>query len=249
MSNKEISQDVLERIQKEGIQPKPKWEFLLREWVIWVLAAVCVLVGGIAVSVILTLLVTDGLGLAFFQAPSKGLILAAMPYVWLVLLVSFLLVAEYNIRHTKRGYRYRWASVFVGVVLLSIPLGLIFFKIGWGERVERASQRMPFYERLAEQRENIWEHPEGGLIRGEVSDWSAELRVIHLQDSAGKEWTVLYKKDVMTPRHWIPSKGSFIKVLGEQTADLEFQARAVLPWNFDPLLPFGRPRIPPLRVP
>jgi len=49
----------------------------------------------------------------------------------------------------------------------------------------------------------------------------------------------------MTPRHWIPSKGSFIKVLGEQTADLEFQARAVLPWNFDPLLPFGRPRIPP----
>ncbi|PJA22931.1 hypothetical protein COX58_00865, partial [archaeon CG_4_10_14_0_2_um_filter_Archaea_38_6] len=141
MSNKEISQDVLERIQKEGIQPKPKWEFLLKEWVIWVLAGVCVLVGGLAVSVILTLLVTDGLGLAFFQAPTKGLILAAMPYVWLVLLVTFLLVAEYNICHTKRGYRYRWASVFVGVILFSIPLGFIFFEIGWGERVERASQR------------------------------------------------------------------------------------------------------------
>lgn len=244
MNEKELSQEVLHRIAEEGIEPKPHWEFLLRESVIWTLVALCVLVGGLAVSVILTLLVTDGLGLALVHAPSKGLVLVAMPYIWLVLLLIFLLVAEYNIRHTKRGYRYRWATVFVGVILLSILLGMLFFRIGWGESVERVSHQVPFYERVAEQREELWEHPERGLIRGEISELSVDLGVLRLNDSAGREWSVIFEKNALSRNHWVPSAGSLVKVLGRQTGELEFRARAVLPWNFDRAFPIPRPIIP-----
>ena len=59
MTKKSISKKILQKIRKEQIKPKPKWEFLLKNYVFWGAFILSIIVGGLASSVAIFRLVNN----------------------------------------------------------------------------------------------------------------------------------------------------------------------------------------------
>ena len=53
------SKNVLKEIKAKNIKPKAKWRFLLKKSVVWFSFGLCALIGGLAMSVIIFMLVSN----------------------------------------------------------------------------------------------------------------------------------------------------------------------------------------------
>ncbi len=141
MKNKNISQEALKTIKDKKIKPKPKWEFLAKDYLIWFFSVLTVLVGGLAVSIIILIISHPGL---------RGrLFLLNIPYVWFLVLLVFLILAYYNFKKTKKGYQYNPYLIVVISVLISIIFGFVIFQLGQAEKAERVFyQKVPIYRQM-----------------------------------------------------------------------------------------------------
>ena len=101
MSEK-ITKKVLEKIKKEEIKPEAKWKFLLKDYFVWALFALSIIVGALAVSVIIFGIKISDWGMydKLAGGPVKFLIMT-LSYFWLLIFVAFISVAYYNLKHTK----------------------------------------------------------------------------------------------------------------------------------------------------
>jgi heme/copper-type cytochrome/quinol oxidase subunit 2 len=114
MKTEELSQKVLETIKDKHLKPKPKWEFMLKNYIIWILSITSLVVGSFAFAVIIYMVRNSNWDL--YQNLSGnllGLILASLPYFWFIFLIIFILISYYNFRHTKSGYRYKFYLIVV----------------------------------------------------------------------------------------------------------------------------------------
>jgi hypothetical protein len=104
--------------------------------VFWGLATLSVVVGGIAFSVAdYVFFDNDVVRLASFQASSIQDIARSIPYVWLVILGIFMLVAYYGFRKTRKGYRYATAAIVLASIGASILLGITLSAFDFGQTV------------------------------------------------------------------------------------------------------------------
>ena len=173
MNEKDFSKAVLNEIQEKEVKPKPKWAFFLHEWLLWFLGAVSVLIGGLSLSIVfvqLRLLDWDLLDIV----GSEGVFMA-LPYLWFVLLVSFIVLAHYQIKHTNKGYKVSVPLLVFLLVSLSLLFGSIFYHFKLGYRLHRhLSQQSDLYERFIDRKEGLWTNPEDGRLGGtlleEISD-------------------------------------------------------------------------------
>ena len=145
MKNKKISQEVLNKIKDKNIKPKPKWKFLVREYLMWIFFGLAVFVGSLAVSIIIFILTHIGWSGHMFKL---GFLLN-IPYFWILILLIFLFLAYYNFKHTKNGYQYNPYMVVVLSVLISIVLGSVMYGLGQGEKMERMFYKgIPIYRQM-----------------------------------------------------------------------------------------------------
>lgn len=171
MSKKDLSKSVLSKIKKEHIKPKPKWEFLLKDYVFWGLFGLCIIIGGLVASMmIFKLQIHDWdlhrpLGENFFKFHIK-----ALPFFWILLLIGFIFVADYNFKHTRKGYRYNLPLIVIGSILVSIILGFALFGAGIAKSMdEKALQHLPFYKEMTLDKQiEMWSQVEKGLFGGEI---------------------------------------------------------------------------------
>ncbi|NIA02093.1 MAG: hypothetical protein GWP15_01790, partial [Nitrospirae bacterium] len=165
MSKKDLSKSVLDKIKKDHIKPKPKWGFLLKDYVFWGLFGLCIAIGGLVASMmIFKLTIRDWdlhrqFGENFFTFHMR-----AMPFFWLILLTGFIFVADYNFKHTKKGYRYSLPLVVIGTILASIILGFALFGAGVAKRMdEKALENLPFYKEMTlDKKVEMWSQVEKG---------------------------------------------------------------------------------------
>lgn len=225
----DISREAFKKIKEKMIKPKPRWEFILKEYVIWLFASVSFLVGSLAVAVIIYMLRNNDWDLSRQASHSLiGFIFATLPYFWISFLILFGLFTYYNFKHTKGGYRYALSYILLGIVLISLFLGIAFYNIGLGRAMDRIFfNRMPFYERLMSHRQNIWLKPSQGLLPGkiisEVVDDEFELSGLDK-----KIWLIKKQKALVAPMV-ILRPGEPIKIIGEQVGGSVFQAREIRP--------------------
>lgn len=239
MIDQDLSQKVLEQIQKEHIKPKPRWEFLLKDYVIWGLFVIVIAIGSVSVSVIIFMTRHD---LPYVAREAKALMIS-LPYFWLILMALFLGLAYYNFKHTKTGYRYNAYVIFFLSFILSIALGSIIYASGGARKLEEACyHRLPMYQLMMDRRGQVWVEVSQGKLAGTILEVKPEN--IRLESFDDKLWLVWLPLE--SGEHPPLMAGMRVRVFGEKLSDDEFQAQVIMPWFSRP--PVFEREMGPLRI-
>ncbi len=190
------TEEILKRIEDAGVRPIPRNYFSLRNIGMWLLAALSVTVGSLAVSSIIFRLVNIPRvlppGVGTLELP---LIVRLMPFLWIALMLLFSYLAFREIRATKRGYRYELSTLVLGLLLASTVLGVAFYATGVGARLDLFTARhAPFVAQLEHEQREQWMRPERGFLVGIITSTSTDHFVI--VDPKRTQWTVLIENDL-----------------------------------------------------
>lgn len=230
----QLAQRVLDRIAGEHLTPRPRWEFLLKNYVFWGLGALAVALGALAFSATLFEInnVDWRLGSAT-HADFLSFFFAAAPIFWVITLALFILIGYINIRYTDHGYRYSLLVIALGAVMLSLTLGSAVYATGFGGAVEEVlGDHPPFYRPIIAAQRSWWLAPEKGLLGGQVVQAASNAASFTLNDFAGRTWKVdgrdLRSRDLITV-----ARGGEVRVVGTPAASTSstFHACFVFPWE------------------
>ncbi|MBU4216747.1 hypothetical protein L6270_02905 [Candidatus Parcubacteria bacterium] len=229
-NDNKFDQELLDKIKSDKLAPTPKWHFLLKDYLVWAVGVLSLLIGGLAFSVIIYMLrfsdwnVYKQIGESFLS-----FILISLPYFWLALLAFFIFLVYYNIEHTKNGYRYSVPIVLLANVVISLFLGLLFFKAGVGQEFDRIlGESMPFYPNLMNQNINFWMQPDAGRLTGIVISKDVENNFI-LLDFNQNQWNVDVSNVELGPMEMFMLGGP-IRVFGVKASSSgNFVAQMILP--------------------
>lgn len=228
--NNTLPEKIREEIKKQGIEPRPRWHFLLKRSVIWSLAVLTTILGGVAVAVIIFIFVDhDASARAYLNESIFEDLLQTIPYLWLGTFLLLIGLTQYAVHHTKFGYRYTTVRILGMVVLSSLMLGTILSAMEVGERVQDfLVEKVPYYSELSSTSKGAWSHPEKGLLGGTVSIIS-DLKEFELTDFNGKKWRVDFEK--IEEGEPLIRQGAAVKIIGVQEDASTFRAVRIFPWK------------------
>ncbi len=229
MSQKKFDEKLLEKIKAGHLAPKPRWRFLVKNYLVWGLGALALLVGGLAFSVIIYMFSFNDWDI--YSQMSNSLfefVILTLPYFWIVILVLFILAVNYNLRHTKTGYRYPVAGIVAGTIVISMALGVLFFGVGMGQAIDDAlAENIPLYENIINQRVQFWNAAQTGRIAGVVNAITSEDSFTMITPD-NREW-LISAGSASLPSEFEVVSGMPLKLLGQKTATSTFSASEILP--------------------
>ncbi|HLD28002.1 MAG TPA: hypothetical protein VJB67_00095 [Patescibacteria group bacterium] len=221
---KDISQVVLETIKNQDIKPKPKWQFLLKDYIFWLIAGFSILIGSLSVAVMIFMAVNSDWDIRFKISHSFfGFVLMTLPYFWLLILIIFIFLVYYNFRHTQGGYKYQLISIAIGSIIISVVFGFLFYSIGLGGAIDDIFyQRLPAVHCLMNPQQLIWDQPEHGRLGGVI------IRMIdqshfELVDIDRELWKIDYR-EAENLEDFVLNEGLRVKIIGEIINDNNFKA-------------------------
>ncbi len=235
----DLKSKITAQIKKQHISQRPRLYFVLKNCGFWLLFSLAVLVGAATFAMILYIfLEADFEVLRYMSSSDFGFFLVTLPLYWLVFFGLFFLLAFYSVRQTKKGYRFPFARLVVGNLILSILFGLAFYQWVGAEMIEQQlAQAMPFYKGIEHRRREVWSHPREGFLAGTVIQSLPEQHLLMVDDFQGQSWNV----DIGAVREIHPLiraqleqgilEGVRIKVLGDPTGEQAIVARLLLPWE------------------
>lgn len=132
----DISDSIEREIEARGMNPRPRWHFLLKRSIFWTLAVTSVMSGAVAFSVADYIFFdNEGISIAtLLESPFEGVIHSVL-FVWLLVLGLFCVTTYIGFRYTRTGYRYHTAGVVASVLAATIGLGLILNQFDFGQGV------------------------------------------------------------------------------------------------------------------
>ncbi len=224
---------VLERIQLEAITPTPRWQFFLGEGVLWLIWLGTVVFGSAALSV--TTYVAMSATYALYEATHENFVtflIQSMPYVWLILFSIMAYLTVYEIKKTKRGYRYGTLVILGSSLICTVIGSVIFHAMGLGYAVDRTlGQQISMYMSMEKMERKMWQMPKEGRLVGQIHtpESGIEIAVINFKDNAGALWRIsdgeMTKKEQVLLR-----SGATVRLLGTTTSDFSFHVCGVFPW-------------------
>lgn len=222
---KDLSRVTLDKIKKKKIKPFSKWKFLLKNYFLWFVGVLSVLVGGLSSSVVFYILINNDWDI--YKKMSSSLfsfIFLTLPYFWLIFLVIFVILADYYLKHTKYGYRFSLLKVVSASVFASIILGGIFYNIGMGKAMETEfSKRVPGYDRLFYGKEKLWMQAENGLLVGLIIEVEDSKNFV-IMDLNNNKWKI--EGDDLSEREISNIKiDSRVRIIGKIKNDKVFIAK------------------------
>lgn len=233
-SQKPLKDTLLERIESEKVCPRPKLFFQGREIAVWVSWLLSVVVGALAIAV--TLFVVEHGQYAFYEASHENFlmfIIEALPYLWLVTFVVMVYVAVYNIRHTKRGYRYPLWAIMVSSVVLSFIGGFVLQLLGFGYEIdEQFGKYAVFYTSQGKFEQRLWQDPDDGRLVGVQTYLTlVPTSTIIFKDIEGQGWVMNISELQVSDAELLASQ-QMVRLLGKPiNEDLHlFHVCGVFPW-------------------
>jgi heme/copper-type cytochrome/quinol oxidase subunit 2 len=230
----EIGKKVIEKIKEEKIAPKPRWHFLLKNYFTWIFFVISVIIGSLAFCTILYVFFNNDWDLyKYLHTSVVGHIMLSIPYLWILFLALFTVLAYYNYKHTRDGYRHEAYMVMFLSIAGSALLGTFLYTLGAGEVVEDvAVGAVPYYEKITccNHRKDIWDQPTIGLLGGEIIQ-IIDNKNFELKDFGGSIWQVQEDEDTLEFEPLKMKVGEEVKVIGEEKKENFFWAREVRPWK------------------
>ncbi len=228
MSEKNISQKVLTQIKKEKIEPTTKFNLVARDYFIWLMLFLFLMIGSLATSVVIYMIENGDWDLSKQLDKSLlGFVFATLPYFWLVILMFFILILYYAFKYTQGGYKYHAYSVVITTILLSIILGLLFYNIGLAQVIDDSfNEKVPFYNKFLNNKQKFLTQPDRGILTGNVyqviDDNSFKIKDLH-----GNEWLILSKNKI--ERIDLLKQGLPLIIIGQQKDKEVFEASRIRP--------------------
>ncbi|MFA5126817.1 MAG: hypothetical protein WC465_02325 [Patescibacteria group bacterium] len=229
-----FGQQILTEIKEHNIQPKKRWEFLFKNIILWVILISAIFLASLASSVTIFML-KHAVGSTYIPDfhPLKRLLLD-LPFFWLVSLALFSLLAWYDFKNTKRGYKYHTWVIVIGSLLVSIVLGAVIYQAGVGERLEDVFfRRVPFYKEMFRRGGRILVEPDKGHLAGVVRSVASDA--ITVEDFKGDVWVI----NTSTSQFRV---GQRVMLIGKIGDDDRFVCESIKPW----LKPQGHVAPPPM---
>lgn len=258
MDNKPtITEKILERI--ETTTPHSRTYFTLRNAGMWLLAAVSIVVGALAVGSILFRAANVGMALGP-GGPRVGSLVRLVPVVWVALVAGFGYLAYREVRATRKGYKYELSTILLTMVLTSMVLGVTFYVTGAGFRLDRLAGRyVPFHTPLERIQEDGWLRPEHGFLVGVISEEAEEGDAL-LVDPAGVLWQVTFAPAVSEAEIAALAEGERVGMRGKtldatlhrfiacEVRSLEFAGRGMMGLAERRMLSMGERKLMALRT-
>ncbi len=229
--NNTLPEKIIEEIKKQGIEPRPRWQFLLKRSVLWSLAVFSTVLGGIAIAIIIfTFIDHDASVRVYLKESVVDDILLSIPYFWLATLAVLTGVTKYAVRHTKFGYRYATARIIATVLIGSTLFGIALNTMDVGESVQDfLVETVPSYDALTYTSKDAWVQPENGLLGGTVTAIISSEE-FYLTDFHKKSWRV-NTSETQGNNDSIIRQGAIVKIIGTQKDNSTFRAGQIFPWG------------------
>jgi len=209
----DVSLQTINTINKKQIRPIPRWEFVAKNWGLWLGLGLCL---G---------LLTIAIGISWFGIIENIIV----PYSWLFVATVFLGLAFLFFEKTRRAYRFEKVWVIVFLVIIGTLIGGTIFKFGIASKIDRGlGQRSSLYRQMVPLKLLVWNNPEDGYLSGEIVRLTKDGLVINSFD--GKEWNVLTNNPLVRGRIKI-AVGEKIKLIGTKIENNVFEAGEIRPWG------------------
>jgi len=233
-NKKNLKDTLLSRIEAEDVRPHSRMFFRSRECAIWALWFASVVVGALAVAISVFVVTHRQYGL--YEATHENwftFMVEVLPFIWVIVFGLMAFLAVYNIKHTKRGYRYSIVTVLASSIVLSFAGGsaLQFFGLGYSIDAILGDQ-MPTYMSQEKIEHQLWQQPaEGRLIGRQVAATVATSSVVVFQDTAGSRWRIEIQ-ELLPADIQLLASGENVRLLGQNMNEQAkvFHACGVFPW-------------------
>lgn len=233
---KDLKSAVVDRISKEGITPRGKTYWLLLDVMVWGLWLLAVLLGALAVAVLLFASLQMSFELYEVTHDSTTeFIMEWLPVLWIIVLAVMSAVAYFNMRHTKRGYKYPLSIIVLSSVGASIVGGFILHFVGVGYYVDTYLGRaMPMYHSQEVMSARNWQRPEEGRLVGRFEGEFENIEMLRFEDLNGEVWQVKIA-DLRPMDMRLVHSGETVRVIGMVATGTErmIHSCGVFPWLLD----------------
>lgn len=209
-----ISDKALKLINKKQIKPIPKWEFVVKNWGLWLGFGICLI------------LLVLGVGVSWFGLAGNIII----PYIWLFIAVIFLVLSFLLFEKTKKAYRLNKSLVLIFIIIIAITIGGIIFKTGMANRIDKGlGARSIYYRQMVPIRIQAWSNPEQGYLSGIIINLTNNNK-FEIKDFSGNIWKITGQNPLIRGRV-VMDEGQEIKLIGTQTNGNNFIVDEIRPWN------------------
>lgn len=187
---------VMSRIECGEVWPRSRRFFQTRECVVWALWALSVVVGALAVAV--TLFVFTHRQYALYEATHDNFftfMVEVLPFVWVIVFAAMVGLGVYELRRTKRGYRYPLWQIFASSMVLSLAGGAALQLFGLGYATDHMlGERMGMYDSQEKIEKRLWQKPnEGRLVGIAEVPLVPPATAVMFKDVEGSVWQVSIK--------------------------------------------------------
>ena len=151
----EVKNKILNKIKKGEVQKKSPFYFVVKNYFFWLMFIFSVLIGAIAFSsFIIHFIIEPGPWHKLtMEQHNFSYIFKALPILWLIIILIFILIAWFNYKNTKRAYKKHNFLIVSGSVILSLVLGMILLFSGIGKNLDNGMQyHFPGYGQYSEER-------------------------------------------------------------------------------------------------
>jgi len=231
----DISENTLKTIDEKHITPKPRWHFLLKNYLIWLGSITFIVLGAFAVTTIIFMLTNQDWDVyAYLDRSLFEHIMVCLPYLWAGILVLLLVISYYNFKNTRGGYKHTFPTIIGAGILVSIILGIVLFFCGIDSEIhEEFTKDVPYYQDLVYTKTNVWNNAQKGLLGGEVVNvYSGDG--FTLKDLNGNVWQIRWQ-DWNWSNPSFPQKGMKLKLIGgiyNNSTDT-FSVKMIRSWDDD----------------
>ncbi len=225
-----LDEDVLARIESEGLRPRPVILFLGRQAVFWCLSALSIVLGALSFAVLIFIALDFARtgGREFDEMPFDDAAIVLLA-IWGLCTVLFAASAWFGVRKTRRGYRHRPPLIFAAAAAISLALGGVLYGFDVGRNVhEFLVRQFPAYAGYTAIPYAEWSRPDQGYLGGEVL--SMDGPSFRLRAFDGAEWMV-DMEGAKISTDGTPLEEGDVAIRGTRTAPHGFKATSVAPFD------------------
>lgn len=227
---KDLSQTIVNKLEKDAITPRSRSYFLVKNYAIWGLAVLSMIVGSLATALVAYNITSRDWDIYHYLHQSfLGFAVGTLPYAWIAMVLVCLLIAIREIEHSRHGYKYSPFKVVAGSVLVAVIFGIVLQLLGTGAAIDTYfGNHLADYQTVETQKERVWNQPQDGLFSGVVQSVNGKTAIV--SSVSGEKWQVDFSSAIIRGRANITT-GSEIKIIGTSTGANTVRASEIRPWG------------------
>lgn len=210
----ELENKILKEIKQK--KPKPRWTFVLKNYLVWFFAILFLVFGSIAFTVLMITVLGSGVEHFHLMGNFWNFFFDFFPYYWLIFTLLFIIIGVFHFKHTQKGYKINTFSIVIIALLLVFSVNLVIYLFGNLNDIEK---QIPLN---LNQGRMFWNAPHEGRLAGVIIERQENILV--LVDFKKEEWIVDYKNAKIDPE----AKNE-IRIIGKQIDNRKFKADFIFP--------------------